>query len=86
LISRGRDRIHRAPKDAGSMFLGGFMGCFPERARLREPSRRGILRALIALAKGERMPKLEVEGVGAFDVEEGKRLVLGQITLPPVWV
>ncbi|HEX5973787.1 MAG TPA: hypothetical protein VFY57_01390 [Rubrobacteraceae bacterium] len=22
------------------------------------------------------MPKLEVEGVGAFDVEEGKRLVL----------
>jgi hypothetical protein len=32
------------------------------------------------------MPKLEVEDVGAFDVEEGKRLVLGHITLPPVWV
>jgi hypothetical protein len=26
--------------------------------------------------EGEQMPRLEVEGVGAFDVEEGKRLVL----------
>ena len=28
------------------------------------------------LVKEERVPKLEVEGVGAFDVEEGKKLVL----------
>jgi ferredoxin len=49
------------------------MGCFPEQTRLREPSGCDILGAL---AKGERMPKLEVEGVGTFDVEEGKRLVL----------
>ena len=28
------------------------------------------------LKKEERVPKLEVEGVGEFDVEEGKRLVL----------
>jgi ferredoxin len=30
----------------------------------------------VRLEKEERMPKLEVEGVGEFDVEEGKRLVL----------
>ena len=49
------------------------MGCLPEQTRLREPPGCDILGAL---AKGERMPKLEVEGVGTFDVEEGKRLVL----------
>ena len=39
------------------------------------------------------MPKLEVEGVGTFDVEEGKRLVLSieedvgkDITPDPLWV
>src|SRR3712207_9343414 len=49
------------------------MGCLAEQTRLRKPSGCDILGAL---AKGERMPKLEVEGVGTFDVEEGKRLVL----------
>ena len=52
------------------------MGCLPEQTRLREPSWCDILGALVALAKGERIPKLEVEGAGTFDVERGKRLVL----------
>ena len=29
-----------------------------------------------ALSKEERVPKLEIENAGAFEVEEGKRLVL----------
>ena len=29
-----------------------------------------------ALQKEERVPKLEIENAGTFDVEEGKRLVL----------
>ena len=35
-----------------------------------------ILGAVVPLVKGKIMPRLEVEGVGIFDVEEGKRLVL----------
>ena len=35
-----------------------------------------ILGAVVPLVKGKIMPRLEVEGVGTFDVEEGKRLVL----------
>jgi ferredoxin len=43
---------------------------------LREPGGRDILKTKVPFAKGERMPRLEIEGAGAFDVEEGKRLVL----------
>jgi ferredoxin len=43
---------------------------------LREPGGHDILKFEVPFAKGERMPRLEIEGVGAFDVEEGKRLVL----------
>ena len=43
---------------------------------MREPDGRDILKTKVPFAKGERMPRLEVEGVGTFDVEEGKRLVL----------
>ena len=35
-----------------------------------------MLKIPVPFAKGERMPRLKIEGVGAFDVEEGKRLVL----------
>ena len=43
---------------------------------MREPDGRDILKTEMPFAKGERMPRLEIEGVGAFDIEEGKRLVL----------
>ena len=43
---------------------------------MREPGGHDILKIEVPFAKGERMPRLEIEGVGAFHVEEGKRLVL----------
>ena len=43
---------------------------------MRQPGGRGILKIKVPFGKRARMPRLEREGVGAFDVEEGKRLVL----------
>ena len=43
---------------------------------MRESSGCDTLKPLILFAKGEPVPKLEVEGVGTFEVEDGKRLVL----------
>ena len=43
---------------------------------MRVPGGRDILKTKVPFAKGERIPRLEIEGTGAFDVEEGKRLVL----------
>ena len=43
---------------------------------MREPGGRDILKTEVPFAKGESMPRLEIVGAGAFDVEEGKRLVL----------
>ena len=43
---------------------------------MRESSGCDTLKPLILFAKGEPVLKLEVEGVGTFEVEDGKRLVL----------
>ena len=36
----------------------------------------GVVRCGLRLPEGGRVPRIEVDGAGAFDVEEGKRLVL----------
>jgi len=43
---------------------------------LRGARERDILDVTARLVRRERMPRVEVEGAGTFEVEEGKRLVL----------